>query len=84
MHSSGSHFVFTQTNDAQANEVAVYERGDDGRLAAIAARIRPVGVAMGCRICRRRARSSCRRTRAVFARRQRGLRGCFGLRDRVE
>ena len=37
MHSSGSHFVFTQTNDAQANEVAVYERGDDDRLAAIAA-----------------------------------------------
>jgi 6-phosphogluconolactonase (cycloisomerase 2 family) len=37
MHSNGSHFVFTQTNDAQANEVAVYERGDDGRLAAIAA-----------------------------------------------
>jgi len=34
MHSNGSHLVFTQTNDATTNEVAVYERGDDGRLTA--------------------------------------------------
>ena len=36
MNVKRSQFVFTQTNDAAANEVVVYERGDDGRLAATA------------------------------------------------
>ena len=36
MNSSRLHFVVTQTNDANANEVVVYERGADGRLAVTA------------------------------------------------
>jgi 6-phosphogluconolactonase len=34
MNASAPHFVFTQTNDARANEVVLYERGADGRLSA--------------------------------------------------
>ena len=36
MNASASHFVFTQTNDARANEVVLYERAADGRLTATA------------------------------------------------
>ena len=32
----GSRFAFTQTNDENVNEIVVYERSADGRLAAIA------------------------------------------------
>ena len=34
MNASSPHFVFTQTNDARANEVVLYERAADGRLTA--------------------------------------------------